>query len=330
MGDSSEHASGLFYLIERRGPEQIGTRRGVELFLLALLRLVSEQSSKKEAALHTAYASHLQQIHSFLHEDARYSDPGSIATLMSVFDPLFRALSMMSQTISLRIRLLRLVELGRQSNWVSSPASNIESGIDPREEQLLLLECFEMIDKFYVWDNEASLYWQRIFEGRGVPTGLGQMSSSTTHYDAETACIIILVRSARLILLLTMLLYHGELHIVKDAQGDSYDDLWTECKPFLESDVSKIIEDMLAAVPYALGDIDVNGKPTTMSYDGAAAIMIVHSIRLISCCAYATPAQLERADIVLKRMNSAIGIRSAVGWTVEGAFGLGLGMGRFF
>ena len=59
---------------------------------------------------------------------------------MSVFDPLFRALSMMSQTISLRIRLLRLVELGRQNDWVSSPASNIESGIDPREEQLLLLE----------------------------------------------------------------------------------------------------------------------------------------------------------------------------------------------
>ena len=93
---------------------------------------------------------------------------------------------------------------------------------------------------------------------------------------------------------------------------------------------SSCVEDMLAAVPYALGDIDVNGKPTTMSYDGAAAIMIVHSIRLISCCAYATPAQLERADIVLKRMNSAIGIRSAVGWTVEGAYGLGMGMGRFF
>jgi hypothetical protein len=294
------------------------------------LRLVSEKSSNTKAAQYTAYASHLQQIHSFLHEDAKYSDPGSIATLMSVFDPLFRALSMMSQTISLRIRLLRLVEFGRQNDWVSSPASNIESGIDPREEQLLLLECFEMIDKFYVWDNEASLYWQRIFEDRGVPTGLGQMSGSTTHYDAETACIIILVRSARLILLLTMLLYRGELHIVKDAQGDSYDDLWTECKPVLESDVSKTIEDMLAAVPYALGDIDVNGKPTTMSYDGAAAIMIVHSIRLISCCAYATPAQLERADIVLKRMNSAIGIRSAVGWTVGGAFGVGLGMGRFF
>lgn len=278
-----------------------------------------------------SYASNLQQIYAFLNEDAKYVDPGSIATLMSVVDPLFRALSMMSQTLSLRIRLLRLVELGRQNNRVSSPASSIGSGIDPGEEQLLLLECFEMMDKFYVWDNEASLYWQHIFEGRGVPTGLGQMSSSTTHYDAETACIIVLVRSARLILLLTMLLYHGELHVVKGAQGDdSYDDLWTECRPVLELDVSKTIEDMLAAVPYALGDINVNGKPTTMSYDGAAAVMIVHSIRLISCCAYATPAQLERAEIILKRMNSAIGIRSAVGWTVGGAFGMALGMGRFF
>jgi hypothetical protein len=51
-----------------------------------------------------------------------------------------------------------------------------------------------------------------------------------------------------------------------------------------------------------------------MPYDGAAAMIIVHSIRLVSHCAYATPAQLERADIILKRMNSAIGIRSAVGW----------------
>ena len=41
LGDPNEHAPGLFYLLERRGLEQIATRRGVELFHLALLRLVS-------------------------------------------------------------------------------------------------------------------------------------------------------------------------------------------------------------------------------------------------------------------------------------------------
>lgn len=42
LGDPNEHASGLFYLLEKRGPSQIGTRRGSELFMLAHLRLVSQ------------------------------------------------------------------------------------------------------------------------------------------------------------------------------------------------------------------------------------------------------------------------------------------------
>ncbi len=42
-GDPNEHASGLFYLLEARGPDQIFSRTGAELFLLALLRLVSAQ-----------------------------------------------------------------------------------------------------------------------------------------------------------------------------------------------------------------------------------------------------------------------------------------------
>lgn len=40
-GDPNEHAPGLFYLIEKRGPEQITTSRGAELLFLALIRLVS-------------------------------------------------------------------------------------------------------------------------------------------------------------------------------------------------------------------------------------------------------------------------------------------------
>lgn len=40
IGDPSEHAPGLYYLLEKRGMEQLATRRGVELFLLALIRLV--------------------------------------------------------------------------------------------------------------------------------------------------------------------------------------------------------------------------------------------------------------------------------------------------
>jgi len=40
-GNPNEHAPGLYYLIEKRGPEQIATSRGAELLFLALIRLVS-------------------------------------------------------------------------------------------------------------------------------------------------------------------------------------------------------------------------------------------------------------------------------------------------
>ena len=40
-GGPNEHAPGLFYLIEKRGPEQVATNRGSELLFLSLIRLVS-------------------------------------------------------------------------------------------------------------------------------------------------------------------------------------------------------------------------------------------------------------------------------------------------
>ncbi|VUC25657.1 unnamed protein product [Clonostachys rosea] len=297
LGDASEHAPGLFYLLERRGPEQIGTRRGAELFLLALLRL---------------------QIYSFLREDDNYSDPGAIASLMGLFDPLLRALSMMSKTLAIRHRLAKYIEGDARQNQADSPPSDSQGSTEPDEETLLVMECFEMLGEFHTWDEEAASYWQANFEGRGVPTALGEMGSGNTFYDAETACIIILVRSARLILLLTVVLYHSKLQSAGNAAYGSNAAFWAECIPVLEVDLGKTIQDMLCSVPYALGDIGPGGMPTTMAYDGAAAMIIVHSIRLISHCAYATPAQLERADIILKRMNSAIGIRSAVGWMAKG------------
>ncbi|KAI4594162.1 hypothetical protein KJ359_008704 [Pestalotiopsis sp. 9143b] len=44
-GNPCEHASGLYYLLERRGIEQICTNRGFELFMLALIKLVSSPDS---------------------------------------------------------------------------------------------------------------------------------------------------------------------------------------------------------------------------------------------------------------------------------------------
>ncbi|KAF4953564.1 hypothetical protein FGADI_5900 [Fusarium gaditjirri] len=292
LGDPNEHASGLFYLLEKRGPSQIGTRRGAELFLLALLRL---------------------QIYSFLHGDDQYTDPGAIATVIGIFDPLLRALSMMARTLSLRHRLCRFMQSEPYQPKDASPSTASQSSTGTEDERILIQECFDMLDAFGSWDIEAAEYWQMTFEGRGVPTTLGEMSAGRMHYDAETACIIILVRSARLILLQTMLLYQTTLLPTEDDDGYSYNS-WAETVPFLESDVRKSVDDMLAAVPYALGDIDPSGMPATMLHDGAAAIVIVHSIRLVTHCVYTTPEQAERAAHILARLNSAVGIRSAVGW----------------
>lgn len=41
LGDPCEHASGLYYLLEKRGTEQVCTGRGIELLLLSLIKLVS-------------------------------------------------------------------------------------------------------------------------------------------------------------------------------------------------------------------------------------------------------------------------------------------------
>ncbi|RSL47091.1 hypothetical protein CEP54_013555 [Fusarium duplospermum] len=243
LGDPKEHAPGLFYLLEKRGPAQIGTRRGAELFLLALLRL---------------------QIYSFLHEDDTYTDPGAIATVMGLFDPLLRALSMMSRTLSLRHRLSKHMEYVAQGKEEDDPWPRDENNTGPEDEQLLLQECFGMLDQFHVWDQEAPSYWHNTFEGRAAPTVLGEMSSRMTYCDSETACIIILIRSALLILLLTMLAYHSQLQLAQETGDNSHIDLWAECIPILESDVRRAIDDMLTSVPFALGDIDPTGRPTTM------------------------------------------------------------------
>jgi hypothetical protein len=267
----------------------------------------------------------LQQIYSFLHGDDTYTDPGAIATVIGIFDPLLRALGMMSRTLSLRHRLGWLMHSELFQQEATSPSTASQSSAGSEEERLLIQECFDMLDSFNTWDYEAASYWQSTFEGRGVPTTLGEMGSGAMHYDAETACIIILIRSARLVLSQSMLLYQSTLRTLDEDDEHGYGAMWAETVTLLESDVRKTIDDMLASVPYALGDIDANGMPATMTHDGAAAIVIVHSIRLVTHCIYTTPSQNERAEIILTRLNSAIGLRSAVGMLAGGISKMHLG-----
>lgn len=247
-----------------------------------------------------------QQIYSFLHDDDTYVDPGSIATAWSAFDPMLRALSMMSRTLSLRKRLL-------------SPSPPLVD--DPAEQAAVLQDCFETLDAFHRWDEEAAEYWKTTFEGRAVPTSLGEVAASSSpsstgvgmggnpqqYYDVETACTMILTRSERLVLLMSMIAYHW----YQDRAGRGAETGLAECVGVLGRHVGMAIDDILASVPYALGDVGPGGVPSSLTHDGAAAIVIVQSIRLVASCALASPAQRRRALDVLARLDGAIGIRAA-------------------
>lgn len=234
-----------------------------------------------------------KQVYSFLHDDDSYVDPGAIATVWGAFDPLLRALGMMSLTLSLRHQLL---------------ASNRNAPLYPEEQETIIQTCFKTLDDFHLWDVEAATYWQSMFEQRKPPpTALGEVAAGTAHYDAETACTIILIRSARLILLISMITYHYQQQDTDPAAA-----LLAECIPFLELDIGMAIDDMLASVPYALGDVGPSGLPGSLPHDGAAAIVIVHPIRLVASCAYTTPDRLQKAMDVLARFNAGMGIRAAV------------------
>jgi hypothetical protein len=227
-------------------------------------------------------------------------------------------MSMMSKTLTLRHGLLQYISRSDseiQDDW-TWPIFEDHSGT---EGESIIQACFQTLDDFEAWDAEAAEYWQTTFEGRAVPTTLGEVALGSTHYDAETACTIILIRSARLILLLSMLLYHGKMQLTTDDEFGIVGDraVWAECIPVLEQDVGKTIDDILSMVPYALGDINPNGLPSSMDHDGAGAIIIVHSIRLVTYCAYTTVEQFDRSMSILRRMNATIGIRSAIGWGEE-------------
>lgn len=288
-GDPNEHAPGLFYLIEKRGLEQMATSTGSELLFLALIRLVSATAPGRLLYCgRRRFTDLLQQIYAFLHEDDTYVDPGAIATCWGAFDPLLRAMTMMSKTLSLRHKLLSLNTFPHNQQTEPSTQQDYRASV--------MQGCFETLDEFQTWDAEAASYWESMFHGRGAPTALGQIAS-TTHYDVETACTIILIRSARLILLMSII-----------AHIDMAE--WTSV---LEQEVTMTINDILACVPYALGDINASGLPASVSHDGAAAIMIHQPIRLVASCAYATADQQQKAMDILARMNAGVGIRAAVG-----------------
>lgn len=257
-----------------------------------------------------------QQVYSFLRGDDKYGDPGGLVASLSVFDPMMRAMSLMTRSVSLRHSLMRCEvvtillqeqdEAGRQSS---------DQHDNTGHESPILLECFKALDEFDRWDVEAESYWKDTFESRGAPPGLGAVATKGTFYDPETACTIILVRTARLVLLLSILEYCQRATNPSGTKG-VYDTsvAWDELVSFLEQNTRSTIDDMISLVPFALGDVDSDGKAVSMPYDGAPALIILQPMRLVTYCPYATDQQRARCRHILDRLNLGIGVRSAVSW----------------
>ncbi|KAI0204188.1 hypothetical protein F4808DRAFT_448873 [Astrocystis sublimbata] len=296
-GDSSEHTPGLYYLLEKRGMEQLYTNRGFELFLLALIKL---------------------QVYSFLHQDNKYSDPGGLVTFLGHHDPMMRAMSLMKKTMSLRQNLLkcstRLYEYNNSAENLPLPNAQRFSA---KTDQVILQQCFESLEEFDNWDAEAEAYWEGSFDGRSIPAALGQLAANSDYCDSKTACIIILVRSARLILLLSILEYYDSIVIsYKETEtwrvGNQV--AWVSCIPILKENIRLTVDDMLYSVPFAMGDRGPDGSPLPAHQDGAAALIVFQPMRLVTYCAYATPEQREQCQHILNRINTTVGVRSAVSW----------------
>ncbi|KAJ3569945.1 hypothetical protein NPX13_g5903 [Xylaria arbuscula] len=302
-GDPSEHASGLYYLLEKRGVEQLCTSRGFELFLLALLKL---------------------QVYAFLHQDTKYNDPGGLVALLGLLDPMMRAMSLMTKTLSLRQNLLECAANLKTDQELAGSARPESQKSSEDADQSTLRACFEALEEFDSWDIDAEPYWKNIFAGRDMSAALGGLATAGAYYDPKTACIIILVRSARLILLLSILEYYD---VIRTSCGESDTwrlgdrAAWADCIPILETNIRLTIDDMLYCVPFAMGDRGPDGSPVSGPQDGAAALVVFQPIRLVTYCAYATVEQRRAGQEILNRMKSAIGIRAAMSWEQQAALG---------
>jgi hypothetical protein len=235
---------------------------------------------------------------------------------------MMRAMSLMTRTISLRHKLLKSAGLNTDQQSRADLLQSARYEDSNETDETILRACFEALEEFDGWDLEAETYWKHTFEGRSIPAALGKLATGATYYDPKTACTIILVRSARLILLLSILEYYDMIR-VSNSETDAWNigdkAAWANCVPILQQTIRLTIDDMLWCVPFAMGDVDLDGRPVSMSYDGAAALMIIQPVRLVTYCAYATPEQRKRSQDILDRMKSAIGVKSAISWEEQDA-----------
>jgi hypothetical protein len=219
-----------------------------------------------------------------------------LSELVALCNPLMNAMVLVSKVLSLR-------------HAISEEASRNNGGAANKG---LIKDCFETLDAFHQWDSDAASCWKETFGSPSAPVPVGEVAAGGHHFDTKTSGTIILLRSSRLILLMCLAEYLGTVTAQVQAEHQYADEAWAACIAHVQHDINLTMNDILHCVPYALGDLDVEGKPSAVTYDGAGALVILQSLRLIRYNPHATPEQVARAQAALERFNSSMGVRSAI------------------
>lgn len=172
-----------------------------------------------------------------------------------------------------------------------------------------------------------------------------QQHPRPNRYDNRTACTVILLKSTRVMLLLSLLAYLKSLkdwvvaypRLIGDPAASLLLAAMFSSASVSAPNVEKLLDDVRESVgeiercvPFAVGSErdDLDGiasfqegsgmghdSTTTLSSNqievAAAALIIMHPLILIAMCPYSTPQQKQMSIDVLHRMDKNMGIRAA-------------------
>lgn len=319
-----------------------------------------------------------QHIHSFVTNDYSYADPGGYSEFMRDVDPLWEGRALVCKIPRIRCSLSdQLNTMAKRYKLEASCDSKDDDSSSPpppplQEDDIyrimeLYISCMQVLHEFRQWDQtiaNSPAFNPEIVELRTStkesyspisPLSMKAPDSDTAvppavdnqpvpkRYDSTTACTVILLKSSRLILLLSLLAFFKRLRDWVAAYprllGDPAENpmLAAFSDPSASmADAEKLLDDVRESVaeiercvPFAVGheDDDLDGiasfqeggagrgaglrLATNQVEVAAAGLIIMSPLILVVMCPYSTPQQKKMCVDVLRRLDKNMGIRAA-------------------
>ncbi|KAH8894662.1 hypothetical protein GQ53DRAFT_716393 [Thozetella sp. PMI_491] len=127
------HSPGLCFLLEKRGKEQLSSGIGIELYILAMMRL---------------------QIESFITNNFRYTDPGGFVDLLECISPFWHPATLVRETLRLRQAFARhVLSLQNTSDSTDDTVTRLVD-TDASYATSLLNSSVQTLEDFDSWDHK--------------------------------------------------------------------------------------------------------------------------------------------------------------------------------